>query len=188
MAVAGTCHFQAPSISLLIEMALAGPCHWLSASSFMAVAGPCHFQATSISLLIELAVAGPCHWLSASSFMAVAGPCHFQAPSISPTRYLGTVQCYKGKEHRCLLTPSFCPDETMGVRSQDPDRPKHLPRAGDGQGHSGTALQSWGRCGPSRVGVQRAYNLGVPHTHDSRDRERWVIGSPVGTSLGKWVV
>ena len=47
-------------------MAVAGPCHWLSASSFMAVAGPCHFQAPSISLLIEMVVAGPCQWLSAA--------------------------------------------------------------------------------------------------------------------------
>jgi hypothetical protein len=30
-------------------------------------------------------------------------------------------------------------------------------------------LQSWGGGGPSRVGVQGAYNLGVPCTHDSRD-------------------
>jgi hypothetical protein len=57
----------------------------------------------------------------------------------------------------------------MGVRLPDPDRPKHLPRAGDSQGHSGTALQSWGGGGPSRVGIQGAYNLGVPCTHDSRD-------------------
>ena len=32
----------------------------------------------------------------------------------------------------------------MSVRSPDPDRPKHLPQAGDSQGHCGTVLQSWG--------------------------------------------
>ena len=43
--------------------------------------------------------------------------------------------------------------------------------------HSGTALQSWGRGGPSSISVQGAYNLGVPCMHDSRDRE----GSRAGT-------